>query len=139
MSDIEVENAGSPAVAARTQRWHPALMWFVLYCAASGAIEGMAADRPEADMVFLAIQIAVSGFLIFWWASDDAKRRSRPLSRLTPVWIVLFGMLWIVAHLFASRERAEAWRGFARGALVTAASLAAYLLFFKLFMPAAHG
>lgn len=137
---MDIESAGPVAEVTRARRWHPALSWFVLYCAASGAIEGMAADRPESGTFFLALQIVVSGFLIFWWASDDAKLRGRPLSRLAPVWIVLFGVFWIVVRLSTSRERLAAWRGFGRGAFVMLASLVAYLLFFNLFVPAAgHG
>lgn len=131
---MDVENTES-ALAARTHRWHPALMWFVLYCAASGAVEGLSAHRPESEMLFLAVQIAVSGFLVFWWATDDAKRRGQPLSRLAPVWIVLFGVFWILWRLFTSRSPLEAWRGFGRGVLVMLASLGTYLLFFQLFVP----
>jgi hypothetical protein len=137
---MDVENPAPSTVAARARRWHPALMWFVLYCAASGALEGMVAGKSGPQPLLLALQIAVSGFLIFWWASDDARRREHPLSRVAPVWIVLFGMFWIVWRLFSSRPRAEAWRGFTRGAWVMIASLAAYLLFFDLFVPdAARG
>ena len=135
---MDVEDPVPPAEAVRAHRWHPAPIWFVLYYAASGAVEGMAGGRPDSDAVFLAIQVAVSGFLIFWWASDDAKLRGRPLSRLAPAWIVLFGMFWIVVRLFASREPADAWRGVARGALVTLAALSGYLVFFNLFLPATH-
>ena len=134
MDNAELTNA--PVVAA-ARGWHPALVWFLLYCAASGAVEGMLANRPEADMLLLAVQVAVSGFLIFWWASDDAGKRGRPLSRWSPAGIVLFGAFWIVYRLFTTRERAEAWRGLRRGALVMAGSLALYLAFFTSFAPAA--
>ena len=127
-----VEPTSATAMPA-TRAWHPALTWFLLYCAASGAVEGMASDRPEADMLFLAVQVAVSGFLIFWWASDDAVRRQRPLSRFAPAGIVLFGAFWILVRLFTTREPAQAWRGVGRGALLMLASLVLYLAFFSQF------
>ena len=130
-----MDNAGPrPATAAPAARaWHPALTWFVLYCAASGAVEGMAGDAAGTEMVLFAVQIAISGFLIFWWAADDAARRDRPLSRWAPAGIVLFGVFWIVYRLFTTRAPAEAWRGLGRGTLVMAASLALYLAFFTQF------
>lgn len=125
-----------PSVAAATaRRWHPALTWFVVYYAAWGVIDAKMLDRPEAGMLLLAVQVAVCGFLIFWWASDDALRHGQPLSRMAPLWIVLFGMFWIVPRLLRTREPAQAWRGVRRGASVALASLASYLAMFVLFAP----
>jgi hypothetical protein len=140
--DEEIVNGRADADrgAARTQRLHPAALWFLFYSAASGAVEAMTADASEPAAFLLALQVAVGGFLIFWWANDDARLRGRPLARLAPLWIVLFGACWIVVRLFATREPQQAWRGLGRGVLVGLASMVLYLLFFTLFVPpAVHG
>lgn len=134
MSDEILEgSARAEQASPRAGRLHPALFWFVLYSAASGAVEAMTAAAPGSTMLLFAVQAAVGGFLIFWWASDDARRRGRPLSRLAPLWIVLFGACWIVVRLFGSRAPREARRGLARGLLVALASTLIYVAFFNAF------
>ena len=85
---------------------------------AFGAADGLARGNAAAEFLLQAVFIVAVAFIVFSWATLDARTGGRDLSTAQIICIVLFGYLAVPFYLFNNRPSGARARSLLKGTLV---------------------